>query len=154
MCSYKYKVLDYEIYISDSAVNIMRRFIQNDKKKSESGGILIGQIKGNNVYVQKVTIPNQFDKATRHTFTRNKEAAQIILDYEVFNSQNTFTYIGEWHTHPEVIPRPSDQDLRMIKEQYTLGKLNLPFVMLIIQGIKEVSVSIYMDNQYYVATPI
>lgn len=154
MYSYKYKVLDCEIYISDSAYNIMSRFIQDDQKKLESGGILIGQIKGNNVYIQKVTIPNQFDKATRNSFTRNKETAQIILNHEVVNSQNTITYLGEWHTHPEANPTPSGQDLKMIKEQYSLGKLNLPFVILIIRGISDIFVSIYMENQFNKASTI
>jgi integrative and conjugative element protein (TIGR02256 family) len=154
MFSFRYKVLEYEIHISDSAYHIIRRFIQDDSKKLESGGILIGQIKGNNIFIQKVTIPNQFDKSTRYTFVRNKEAAQIILDHEVVNNQNTFTYLGEWHTHPEAKPTPSSQDLKMIKEQYTLGILNLPFVILIIQGISDIYISIYMEKQFHIASRI
>lgn len=154
MYSFRYKVLEYEIHISESAYNIMCGFIQNDRKKLESGGILIGQIKGNNIYIQKVTVPNQFDKSTRYSFVRNKDAAQIILDHEVINSQNTMTYLGEWHTHPEAKPTPSGQDLNMIKEQYTLGKLNLPFVILIIQGISDVYISIYMEKQLHIASRI
>ena len=146
-----YKVLEYQIYISESVLKIIESFIQDTHKKNESGGILLGQVKNKNIYIQKVTTPNKFDKSSRCGFIRDKNTAQIILDYEVINSDFTVTYLGEWHTHPEKIPLPSSQDLKMIKGQNDLGKLNLPFVILIIQGIEQLYVSMFSDNDTHIA---
>jgi len=139
----RYKLPDYELIIQPDALKIMKSFIQNDKKKHESGGILLGQIKDSKIYVQNVSTPNKFDKSGRYYFHRDKDAAQIIIDYEFANSCGSVIYLGEWHTHPEAAPSPSTQDMRMIKGQYNSGTLNVPFVLMIIQGTCKIFVSYF-----------
>lgn len=148
----KFEVLNYRVHIANSVYRILQRFIQDEKHKPESGGILMGQVKERDIYVQKLTVPGGADKNSRYSFTRDKDAAQIILDHEAINSLNTVTYLGEWHTHPELSPSPSLQDYSMIKEQFAKGKLNLPFVLLLIQGIDKVFLSMYIKNQFHVAS--
>lgn len=131
-----YKIDKYSVFISDSVIKIINTFKQSDKKK-ESGGILLGQVKDNSVYILKCSLPNPFDKQNRYGFERNGKLAQIIVDYEFINSENKTIYLGEWHTHPESVPSPSSQDKKMLKEQLLKNKTNEPFVFMIIQGIEK-----------------
>jgi integrative and conjugative element protein (TIGR02256 family) len=135
-----------KVSINSSIINLFEKFKQSSKKDNESGGILLGQVKGNNVYILKASIPNKFDKSSRYSFECNKDAAQIIIDYEFKNGDNKTIYLGEWHTHPEDIPNPSSIDKAMIKDQYFKNKINEPFLILLIQGLKELYVALYDGN--------
>lgn len=136
------KLQHYNIILSDAVLKILSSFRQIRKSQNEAGGILLGQIVGNNIYVLKASIPSKFDKATRYSFIRDKDIAQIIVDYEFHNSDRKTIYLGEWHTHPENTPIPSSQDKRMIGGQKKSGKLNESFLLLIIQGIKGIYVGL------------
>lgn len=131
------------VIVSRSVMKIIEKFKQNSKKAKESGGILLAQVKEKNVYIIKVTTPNRFDKATRYSFHCDKDAAQLIIDYEFINSGQKTIYIGEWHTHPENYPNPSRVDKNMIVGQYFKNKLNESFLILIIQGLKGIYVAIF-----------
>lgn len=132
-----------KIKITRSALDVIERFKQDTKSAKESGGILLGQVKEKEVYILKVTTPNKFDKASRYSFDCNKDAAQVIIDYEFINSGQKTIYIGEWHTHPENYPNPSGIDKKMIGKQYFKNRLNEPFLILLIQGLKGLYVAIY-----------
>jgi len=138
-----------KINISETVIEIFEKFKQKNKKDNESGGILIGQIKDDEIFILKASIPNKFDKASRYYFECNKDAAQIIINYEFYNSGRKSIYIGEWHTHPENTPTPSSIDKRMIKEQFKKNKLNEPFLILIIQGLEDIYVSLYDGKKFY-----
>ena len=96
--------------------------------------------------------PNKFDKATRTGFIRDKDAAQVIVDFEFINSDNKSIYLGEWHTHPEDIPTPSEQDMKMIKEQFHKNSLNEPVIFLVIVGLKKNYINIYDGKKIGTAT--
>jgi integrative and conjugative element protein (TIGR02256 family) len=131
------------IHISDSVLDIFEKYKQNSKWSNESGGILLGQVTKEGVYILKASTPNKFDKGSRYSFECNKDGAQIIMDYEFINSNKKTIYIGEWHTHPEPIPTPSGTDINMIQTQYKKNKINEPFLLLIIQGTKELYVGLF-----------
>jgi integrative and conjugative element protein (TIGR02256 family) len=131
------------VYISSSILKIFESYKQYNRKDNESGGILLGQVLGNNIYILKASPPNKFDKSSRYSFECNKDAAQIVIDYEFLNSEHKTIYLGEWHTHPEDFPSPSWIDKGMIKNQYFKNKLNEPFLILIIQGLKKLYVALY-----------
>src|ERR1035437_7445394 len=141
------KLKEYKIFILERVIDELQKYKQDNKKKHEAGGILLGQIEGKNIYVMKISTPNNFDKSSRYSFERNKDIAQIIIDYEFANSNGKTIYIGEWHTHPENIPTPSSVDVNMLKDQIRLGKLNEPFALLLIQGIKGMYVGIYKKGE-------
>lgn len=132
----------YNIIITDSVINVLQAHIQHNPKDLESGGILLGKLTEKQIEVMKASIPTQFDKATRVTFERNKISAQIIIDYEFANSAGQTTYLGEWHTHPEPIPNPSDTDNKMIRQQFTKNIILTDFILLVIQGQEKIYFSI------------
>jgi integrative and conjugative element protein (TIGR02256 family) len=139
----KYENNIKKVKITEALMGVIGGFKQFKKKDNESGGILLGQIIDNNIYILKASTPNKFDKASRFSFECNKDAAQVIIDYEFINSGNKTIYVGEWHTHPENYPNPSGIDIRMIKDQYFKNRLNEPFLVLLIQGLQGVYIAIY-----------
>jgi len=133
----------HKVIFSDAVIAIFENHKQILPRSHESGGIVLGQVVGNVIYINRASTPNQFDKSSRYRFERDKNAAQILVNYEYLNSNKKITYLGEWHTHPENVPTPSGQDRSMIKDQFKSGTLNEPFLLLVIQGIEKLYVSIY-----------
>ena len=121
----------------------MEQHKQIDKSQHEAGGILLGQVSGNKVYILKASTPNKFDKSSRNNFVRDKDASQVIVDFEFANSNNKTIYLGEWHTHPEDFPTPSSIDKVMIHKQFFKNQLNEKYLVLLIAGRKGLYVGLY-----------
>ena len=130
-----FKIKKYEIFISDTVLRILTEHKQL-KMQNESGGILLGQVKGSKFYILRASTPSKGDDAGRTFFYRDKHSTQVIIDYEFSNSEGHTIYLGEWHTHPEANPSPSSQDLLMIKDQYEKNSINTDILVTIIQGTK------------------
>ncbi len=139
----EYNLGKNNVHIADSVMDLISNFRQTKSTDNEAGGILIGQIKDNNIYILKASIPNKFDKPSRYNFECDKEIAQIIIEHEFYNSEKKSIYFGEWHTHPQDIPIPSNIDKSMIYNQFRLNRLNEPFLILIIQGNSDLYVGFY-----------
>lgn len=131
-----------KLVITDEVLKIFKQFKQTNKK-TEQGGILLGEVRENEVKITKVSVPTMFDKSSKYSFNRNKKSAQIIIDYEFYNSQGKTIYLGEWHTHPENYPTPSHTDRRMIRTQFDKNIINEDFLIMVIVGLKNMYVSIY-----------
>lgn len=143
-----FRLLDYQIYISENVLNIFSQYSQQQNNMHEAGGILLGQVYEKSIYIIKASIPSEFDKRSRYSFERSKVIAQLLIEYEFINSNNKTIYLGEWHTHPENIPTPSSQDLKMIKNQKKLGKFNENFILYLIQGIQKLYIGIYEEGKF------
>jgi len=96
----KLAVGKYSVFIVDHVLNRLSNSKQKKRKQNESGGILLGQIKDENIYIMRISEPTSHDRSSRTSFVRKREKAQIIIDYEFANSDNKTIYLGEWHTHP------------------------------------------------------
>ncbi|MGJ1234800.1 MULTISPECIES: Mov34/MPN/PAD-1 family protein [Sphingobacterium] len=138
----------YTIVLHAQPLEILERFTQHSKKAPESGGIMLGKLINGEINILKLSVPTPLDKASRTNFERSKVGAQIILDYEFYNSNGQLTYLGEWHTHPERLPTPSYTDLYMLKDQFKHNKLQEDFVLLLIKGTEGLYIRL-MDKQGY-----
>lgn len=130
------KINKYTIVIHREPLEILNSFTQNSTNAPEAGGIIIGKIIQGQINIIKLSVPTILDKSSRTNFERNKVSAQIILDYEFYNSNGQLTYLGEWHTHPEPFPVPSRTDLQMLKQQFKHNKIMTEFILLLIKGTK------------------
>ncbi len=134
----------YKVHLSDTIISLLNMYKQDKSHKKESGGIILGSVANNyNVYISKLSFPSNFDKNNRTSFERDKKIAQILIDYEFHNSGGKIIYLGEWHTHPEKIPRPSSVDTNMIKEQYRNNLINDDFLILLIGGLDGFYLGVY-----------
>ncbi len=144
-----FKGRKYKILICDSVIQILSSHKQEEKDKYEVGGILLGQVKGNEIYILRLSTPNKYDNASKYGFVRDKDMAQIIVDYEFINSNKKTIYLGEWHTHPEDFPKPSNVDRKMMKDQFQKNTLNEPYLILAIQGHEELYLGLFNGKRLY-----
>jgi len=136
------KIDKYDILFHAEALTILERFTQDKPGLPEAGGIILGKIINGQVNVTKLSVPTPLDKRSRFNFERHKHSAQIILEYEFYNSNGQTIYLGEWHTHPEPHPTPSSTDQRMIESQFKFNHLKTDFLILIIKGTKGIYLSV------------
>jgi len=133
----------FVLKIADQVFDKMQRFKQDTFDKPESGGILLGYyIENSSFTITDVTIPSDLDKSSRFNFIRAKKSAQKAINKYFKESGGKKIYLGEWHSHPEDLPTPSQLDCKSIKEQIIFNKLNSNTIFMIIIGRKGLSISI------------
>jgi integrative and conjugative element protein (TIGR02256 family) len=140
-------IKQYTIVLHVESIRMMNHFTQLQKHQPEAGGIILGQVRGDTVQVLKLSPPTELDKASRYNFERHRLSAQIIINYEFFNSHQQTTYLGEWHSHPEDLPTPSPTDERMIEQQFRKNQFQTPFLLLLIKGQKGLYVRLFENDE-------
>lgn len=141
----KYTRKDIEVVLSPGVINLFESYKQTGNKK-EKGGVLLGYRNKKNIRIIRASIPTRYDKSNKFNFTRNKKSAQLFINYEFLNTNGQIIYLGEWHTHPEENPNPSQTDIDMIKIQFEKNEINEDFLIMLIVGIDSNYVS-YFDGK-------
>ena len=101
---------------------------------NESGGILLGHVYEDHNEITRITTPGKLDIIGRFFFVRSRLGAQLRINKAWEKSQGTLIYIGEWHTHSELNPKPSLQDKSMIENARGKTIMEIDFLYLIIVG--------------------
>jgi integrative and conjugative element protein (TIGR02256 family) len=83
----------------------------------ETGGVLAGFYSNDTLIVDSVSGPGPNAHHEVDEFIIDKEHMDLYLDQQYRDSVGRNIYIGEWHTHPQEIPIPSEQDLVSIAER-------------------------------------
>ncbi len=76
----------------------------------ESGGALLGMRRGRHIEVTNITTPARGDSASRFHFLRRDKRHQLKTNWLWRRSGGFVDHVGEWHTHDEMVPRPSPTD--------------------------------------------
>lgn len=99
--------------IGSDAIAAMRRYEQHAPDSLEAGGLLLGRYlrDGHDLVVDLVTEPMPGDERSRFGFYRDAEGHQRAIDVAWRASNGTCVLLGDWHTHAEPDPTPSDVDL-------------------------------------------
>lgn len=98
--------------------------------KTEAGGQLFGVNEGPHIIIKKATGPRQADHRSRVFFIADR--ASEIREIRKLHKLGLH-YLGDWHTHPEDIPRPSATDITSMRDIFTKSTHELhAFVMIII----------------------
>ena len=85
---------------------------RNVHPANETGGILIGSYRGGHIDVASSTVQQSRDFASKYRFHRRDRKHQSYASRAWRRSNGLLTYLGEWHSHPEESPSPSDIDTR------------------------------------------
>ena len=131
------------LLFSDSSISTMRKFIQNTNSKYEAGGIILGEVKGEHIYVTDVSYPKKND-IRKSTYFERKDKAHISFYEHRYNQNNCIKYFGEWHTHPEKKPIPSLVDKREWNKIYM--RIREPNIFLII-GTHDIYIEIKWNKK-------
>lgn len=140
-----YKISNLKIIIKEQVVDDIRKYYWLNIKY-ETGGILLGKfnresksIEISEIYELKI---NFFSKVL---YKRCAKKAQKIIDKRWKETQGTINYIGEWHTHPNMLALPSKVDINSLKEINEKVKKILPCTILMIAG-KDEKISLIVQN--------
>lgn len=140
--------LNLSIHLCDQVVSIFKKYIQNDVDKSEAGGIITGKVYENLIEILNCSEPSLLDERSRYNFKRSFKSAQIYINEKFVESRGEEIYLGEWHTHPEDIPSPSNTDINSFNKTLTNNILNSNVHFMIIVGIKAIYLGIYIDRKF------
>lgn len=97
--------------LPEKATSVFRNYAQDEASKLEAGGILLGKRRRNHFEVIEVTEPTEFDERSRTHWVRSEKIHADIAKQYWIESGGEIAYLGEWHTHPETLPSPSQIDL-------------------------------------------
>jgi len=117
----------------------MLSYNQDSREKKEAGGVLLGRfiLNSKNIVVDRVTVPMIGDLRERYKFIRGEKMHQRVIQSAWEKSGGTCNYLGEWHTHPEKYPSPSDQDIQNWRRILRTGVFSSLCLYFVIVGTRE-----------------
>jgi integrative and conjugative element protein (TIGR02256 family) len=124
------------LIISQGVVRIFKKYV-NKKNKFEAGGILLGYVYRDYDEIMNISLPSKYDKRGLFFFNRSKSFAQLKIDKSWKSSSGTLIYLGEWHTHNEINPSPSETDRNMIEKALQETKMWVDYLYLVIIGFND-----------------
>ncbi|MDH2636480.1 Mov34/MPN/PAD-1 family protein [Acinetobacter nosocomialis] len=124
---------DALVVILSEVVEILLSYRQLENSNPESAGVIIGERRGIHLVVRMVSVPNFSDIRSRFSVNRIGKHHQEKVDTAFRESNGTWQYLGEWHTHPENIPSPSMVDYNSWKKY--LSSPN-PLILIIVGRTK------------------
>lgn len=80
----------------------------------ETGGVLVGRMDRTCLLIEYATGPGPAAEHAASSFKRDGENTQLMLDNIVAQSDGSYDYIGEWHSHPSNCG-PSSKDIASLK---------------------------------------
>lgn len=98
------------IQIQDEVIGVFDKYAQMSLSAPESGGILLGYVRTPHIEVLEASEPSFWDKRLRYFFDRKSQGHRQIAERRWKESKGLIRYVGEWHTHPEDYPIPSNFD--------------------------------------------
>ncbi len=92
-------------------LSVFYNYAQFDDRAPESGGILLGHARVPHLELLEATEPSFWDRRMRYFFDRSWRGHRQIALKRHKESKGLIRYLGEWHTHPEDHPIPSEIDV-------------------------------------------
>lgn len=109
---------------------------------NESGGLLFSRLDSDAIIsIAEVSIPVKSDIRNKYYFKHDKIKAQKTIEE---NFKRGLHYIGDWHSHPQLIPEPSTSDVKSIKDVFQQSRHALNFMVHIIIGQSENPEDLYV----------
>ena len=131
-------VISYPIDHSGQAIvltsPVLDRFYRHRQMTTdipEAGGQLFARFEDNIVQVERATGPRPSDYRKPTAFIPNRVAERREIE-QCFKSG--LHYIGDWHTHPEPYPVPSQIDIHSFRSMYRKSHHQLASFLMVIVG--------------------
>jgi integrative and conjugative element protein (TIGR02256 family) len=124
------------VEFNKSAAELMGRYRQLNRNEKEAGGMLLGRwiSESRDLVIDEVTEPTKLDLKGRFHFIRRRRAAQRRVNKAWLDSNATLNYLGEWHSHPEDDPMPSQVDIENWRRISSLARFEQDFLLFAIIG--------------------
>ena len=120
------------INFDEKVLNVFRQHIQNLATDPEAGGLLLGEVRGEHLNLVDATFPTADDLRARYSFERLPQGHATVAEKMWSKSRGTVRYLGEWHSHPQDHPIPSEIDRSEWKRLASERKDKRPFLAVIV----------------------
>jgi integrative and conjugative element protein (TIGR02256 family) len=132
--------LGITIVLTDEAIEKIQLYMQTPgESKSEAGGLLFCRdIASNTIVISEITPPSDKDIRKLFFFKHAPNYPNKIIKKKRAEGHH---YIGDWHSHPEKSPRPSQQDRRSILKLFNESTHDLNYMCHLILSDREISES-------------
>jgi integrative and conjugative element protein (TIGR02256 family) len=111
----------------------------NDK---EAGGQIFASYESNSITIRQATGPYETDDRNRYRFTPDRSLEKRDI-WKWFRKRRH--YVGNWHTHPEAIPKPSRLDVRNTRARFVQSETQLLAFAVIIVGLAEFPAGLWVS---------
>lgn len=124
------------VELNKAASQVLSRYRQLSKRDAEAGGMILGRLvtDSNDLIIDEVTEPSKHDRKGRFFFFRRRRAAQCRVNQAWLASDGTRNYLGEWHSHPEDDPTPSNVDIENWHRISSDARFEQDFLLFVIVG--------------------
>src|SRR3954465_11862720 len=122
------------LVFSEKAVRKFDRYRQKRWYQREAGGQLFARFSASRIVVEEATGPRRTDRRTRTSYVPDRAAEQREIDSRHGKGLH---FVGDWHPHPEGLPRPSGLDVASISESVRKSSHALNGFLLVIVGQAE-----------------
>lgn len=127
----RYEVHGLSVTFTGDVLEHFTKYRQRRCYHREAGGQLFAKIREKNWTISAVTGPRRSDLRSRFGFVPDKRIEQDeIYSYHAKGLE----YVGDWHTHPQDIPRPSPDDVESIGNVVRQSQHHFPGFLLCIVG--------------------
>jgi len=109
----------------------MSEHVQRRWWHPEAGGQLFARVSGGAIRIVLATGPRPTDTRWRFLYRPDRRAEQREIDQA---HAEGLRYIGDWHTHPQDIPRPSGLDRRTVRSTFMESRHDMNGVVMAIVG--------------------
>lgn len=140
MISYPIDCSGQTIILSDPVLAHFDHHRQLQANSREAGGQLFARFDGKVVRVERATGPRPSDRRSPTSFVPDRKAERREIRK---NFRAGLHYVGDWHTHLEPRPSPSQTDIDSFRDMYRKSSHRLASFLMVIVGT-----SLEMDGLY------
>jgi integrative and conjugative element protein (TIGR02256 family) len=97
----------------------------------EAGGQLFARIVGSTIQVVEATGPRKTDKRTMFGYVPDRDAEKAEIKEKYAEGLH---FVGDWHTHPQKIPRPSLTDTASMSDMVRNSSYDIDGLLMVIVG--------------------
>ena len=146
MCLYRIKELNLGVQISSELLDEIRQ-VAVKHLPNEFGGILLGSYHNKHklATIEKIISPKSY-KSSPTNFEREPNGLNTKIKREFIKSEGKTIYLGEWHSHPDMMPIPSDTDIRAMQSIANSTSIMVDNPIMLIVGIGKT----YFEPKFHV----
>ncbi|MFA6528365.1 MAG: Mov34/MPN/PAD-1 family protein [Candidatus Gracilibacteria bacterium] len=133
------------VVFTANVVEKLHSYKQTRFFSKESGGQLFASFEDDIIRVFEITGPRKFDKRSKFSFFPHRKTEQIEIHNKYIKEHIHF--VGDWHTHPEKTPKPSNCDQESVAKIMEESRHSLQGIFLVIVGTVDFPDCLYVGYQ-------
>jgi len=129
------------VILTDDAIASMAHHRQMTAKDREAGGQLFARFEGTSTIIVEATEPKPLDKRSRYGFSPNQWLQRLEIKFLHKRGKH---FVGDWHTHPQPVPSPSNEDINNMVDCFRKSRHELRAFLMVIVGTAEPPEGLYV----------